>query len=77
LTIYQGAFTGVCSEKHVPTYMDNADKFKAKRVDFVICVAINDPYTMNEWAEKLQGKDTVSYPCLLALLSFFFHSLYS
>ncbi|KAK7332303.1 hypothetical protein VNO80_29053 [Phaseolus coccineus] len=56
-----GAFTGVCSEEHVPTYMDNADKFKAKGIDFVICVAINDPYTMNEWAEKLQGKDTIEF----------------
>ncbi|XP_068496414.1 peroxiredoxin-2F, mitochondrial-like isoform X3 [Phaseolus vulgaris] len=56
-----GAFTGVCSEEHVPTYMDNADKFKAKGIDFVICVGINDPYTMNEWAEKLQGKDTIEF----------------
>ncbi|XP_068496413.1 peroxiredoxin-2F, mitochondrial-like isoform X2 [Phaseolus vulgaris] len=52
---------GVCSEEHVPTYMDNADKFKAKGIDFVICVGINDPYTMNEWAEKLQGKDTIEF----------------
>ncbi|TKY72131.1 Peroxiredoxin-2F [Spatholobus suberectus] len=56
-----GAFTGVCSEEHVPTYMDNIDKFKAKGVDAVICVAINDPYTMNEWAVKLQGKDAIQF----------------
>ncbi|XP_022643002.1 peroxiredoxin-2F, mitochondrial isoform X3 [Vigna radiata var. radiata] len=59
--VLEGAFTGVCSEEHVPTYMDNADKFKAKGIDFVICVAINDPYTMNEWAEKLQGNDTIEF----------------
>ncbi|KHN33049.1 Peroxiredoxin-2F, mitochondrial [Glycine soja] len=51
------AFTGVCSEEHVPTYMDNIDKFKAKGIHAVIRVSINDPFTMNEWAEKLQGKD--------------------
>ena len=68
LTISQGAFTGVCSEEHVPTYMENIDKFKAKGIDSVICVAINDPYTMNAWAEKLQAKDAVSYPVFLALL---------
>ncbi|KAL2341258.1 hypothetical protein Fmac_009198 [Flemingia macrophylla] len=49
--IFKGAFTGVCSEEHVPTYTDNVEKFKAKRVHAVICVSINDPYTMNEWAE--------------------------
>ena len=68
MAISQDAFTGVCSEEHVPTYMDNIDKFKAKGIDTVICVSINDPYAMNEWAEKLQGKDAVGYPCLLALL---------
>ncbi|KAH1102521.1 hypothetical protein GYH30_036862 [Glycine max] len=52
---------GVCSEEHVPTYMENIDKFKAKGIDTVICVSINDPYAMNEWAEKLQGKDAIEF----------------
>lgn len=65
LVISQGAYTGVCSNKHVPPYKENIDKFKAKGIDSVICVAINDPYTMNAWAEKLQAKEAVSYPCLL------------
>ncbi|KAG4384066.1 hypothetical protein GLYMA_13G206900v4 [Glycine max] len=56
-----GAFTGVCSEEHVPTYMENIDKFKAKGIDTVICVSINDPYVMNEWAEKLQCKDAIEF----------------
>ncbi|KAG4945888.1 hypothetical protein JHK87_041895 [Glycine soja] len=38
-----GAFTGVCSEERVPTYMDNNDKFKAKGIHAVIRVSINDP----------------------------------
>jgi len=65
LVISQGAYTGVCSNKHVPSYKENIDKFKAKGIDSVICVAINDPYTMNAWAEKLQANEAVSYPCLL------------
>ncbi|XP_019070629.1 peroxiredoxin-2F, mitochondrial isoform X1 [Solanum lycopersicum] len=52
-----GAYTGVCSMQHVPSYKNNIDKFKAKGIDSVICVAVNDPYTMNGWAEKLQAKD--------------------
>lgn len=62
----QGAYTGVCSSKHVPPYKDNIEKFKAKGIDSVVCVAINDPYTMHAWAEKLQAKDAVSYTSLLA-----------
>ncbi|GMP56546.1 hypothetical protein CsSME_00020985 [Camellia sinensis var. sinensis] len=57
-----GAFTGVCSAQHVPSYKKNIDKFKGKGIDHVICVAVNDPYTMNGWAEKIEAKDAVSYP---------------
>ncbi|KAI4317770.1 hypothetical protein L6164_025613 [Bauhinia variegata] len=56
-----GAYTGVCSYKHVPTYNDNIDKFKAKGIDSVICVSINDPYVMNAWAEKLEAKDAIEF----------------
>lgn len=60
-SLYQGAYTGVCSAQHVPSYMKNIDKFKAKGIDSVVCVAVNDPYTMTAWAEKLQAKDAVSF----------------
>ncbi|KAL3348208.1 hypothetical protein AABB24_021725 [Solanum stoloniferum] len=56
-----GAYTGVCSMQHVPSYKNNIDKFKAKGIDSVICVAVNDPYTMNGWAEKLQAKDAIEF----------------
>lgn len=56
-----GAYTGVCSSKHVPPYKDNIEKFKAKGVDSVICVSVNDPYTVNAWAEKLQAKDAIEF----------------
>ncbi|KAI7750486.1 hypothetical protein M8C21_028957 [Ambrosia artemisiifolia] len=56
-----GAFTGVCTSQHVPSYKKNIDKFKAKGVDSVICVSVNDPYTMNGWAEKLEAKDVIEF----------------
>ncbi|KAJ3694062.1 hypothetical protein LUZ60_009542 [Juncus effusus] len=56
-----GAYTGVCSTQHVPSYKKNMDKFKAKGINSVICVAVNDPYTMNGWAEKLQAKDDIEF----------------
>ena len=48
-----GAFTGVCHNAHVPSYSKNVAAFKAKGVDSVICVSVNDPYTMNAWKKTL------------------------
>ncbi|KAK4776817.1 hypothetical protein SAY86_005505 [Trapa natans] len=56
-----GAYTGVCSQQHVPSYKNNIDKFKTKGIDSVICVAVNDPYVLNGWAEKLQAKDAIEF----------------
>ena len=66
--LLQGAYTGVCSQAHVPSYKNNIDKLKAKGIDSVICVAVNDPYVLNGWAEKLEAKDAVSnYPLIFIL----------
>uniref|UniRef100_A0A2N9HGD4 Glutaredoxin-dependent peroxiredoxin n=1 Tax=Fagus sylvatica TaxID=28930 RepID=A0A2N9HGD4_FAGSY len=56
-----GAYTGVCSQQHVPSYKNNIDKFKAEKIDSVICVAVNDPYVLNAWAEKLEAKDAIEF----------------
>lgn len=44
----------------MPSYKNNIEKFKAKGIDSVICVSVNDPYVLNGWAEKLQAKEAVS-----------------
>ena len=46
-----GAFTGVCSTSHVPSFMRTRDKFAAKGVDEVICVSVNDPFVMKAWSD--------------------------
>ena len=51
-----GAFTPTCSMKHLPGYLQNADALKAKGVDAVVCMAVNDPFVMGAWA-KDQGVD--------------------
>jgi len=53
-----GAFTPTCSAKHVPSYLANLDKLKAKGVSEVWCVAVNDGYVMQAWGrqEKATGK---------------------
>ncbi|CAO2841566.1 unnamed protein product [Amaranthus hypochondriacus] len=56
-----GAFTGVCSAQHVPSYKSNIDKFKAKGIESVVCVSVNDPYVMHGWAEKLEAKEAIEF----------------
>ena len=53
-----GAFTPTCSAKHVPSYLQNLDKLKAKGIDEVWCFAVNDPFVMGAWArdQKASGK---------------------
>jgi len=53
-----GAYTPTCSAQHVPGYLKNLDALKAKGVDEVWCVAVNDAFVMAAWGkdEKAIGK---------------------
>ncbi len=53
-----GAFTPTCSSKHVPGYLANLDKLKAKKIDEVWCIAVNDGFVMAAWGrdQKAIGK---------------------
>tara|TARA_B100000683_G_scaffold56386_1_gene54085 strand:- start:146 stop:631 length:486 start_codon:yes stop_codon:yes gene_type:complete len=46
-----GAFTSTCSKIHLPGFVLNADKIKAKGIKNIFCISANDPYVMNAWGE--------------------------
>ena len=47
-----GAYTGVCTTAHVPSFIRTKDKLAAKGVDEIICVSVNDPFVMKAWGES-------------------------
>ena len=53
-----GAYTGTCSTAHVPSFMITFDDFKAKGVDEIICVSVNDPFVMQAWGENTRATET-------------------
>lgn len=54
-----GAFTPTCSAKHLPGFVEQADAIKAKGVDTIVCLAVNDPFVMKAWGEHGGVGDTV------------------
>jgi glutaredoxin/glutathione-dependent peroxiredoxin len=54
-----GAYTPTCSAKHVPGYIALADKFKAKGVDEIWCISVNDAFVMGAWGRDQKATGTV------------------
>ena len=47
-----GAYTSVCSAKHLPGYINMYDEYKKKGIDKIICISVNDPFVMNAWGKE-------------------------
>ncbi len=54
-----GAYTSVCSAKHLPGYINLYQQFKDKGIDYIICVSVNDPFVMNAWGKENKVGDKI------------------
>ena len=54
-----GAFTPGCSKTHCPSFVAGADQLRAKGVDSVVCMAVNDAYVMHAWGESQKVGDKI------------------
>jgi peroxiredoxin len=54
-----GAFTPTCSAAHLPGFVANADKIKAKGVDSVVCLSVNDAFVMSAWGEDKNAEELI------------------
>ncbi|MFM2320805.1 MAG: hypothetical protein RLZZ215_3426 [Pseudomonadota bacterium] len=52
-----GAFTPTCSAAHLPGYVVHADDFKAKGVDMIACLSVNDAFVMQAWGEAQNAEN--------------------
>ena len=54
-----GAYTSVCSAKHLPGYIKNSEKYKEKGIDQIICMSVNDPFVMSAWGKENNVGDKI------------------
>ena len=54
-----GAYTSVCSAKHLPSYINMYQQYKDKGIDHIICVSVNDPFVMNAWGKENSVGDKI------------------
>ena len=54
-----GAYTSVCSAKHLPGYLNMYQLFKDKGIDQIMCISVNDPFVMNAWGKENNVGDKI------------------
>lgn len=56
-----GAFTPTCSNSHLPSFAESVDAFKAKGVDEVICLSVNDVFVLKAWAQHHKVEHKINF----------------
>ncbi|MEX2319487.1 MAG: peroxiredoxin [Bauldia sp.] len=56
-----GAFTSTCHNAHIPQFVTNAKEIKAKGIDRIVVLAVNDHHVMKIWGESLGGKGKIDF----------------
>ena len=54
-----GAYTSVCSAKHLPGYINMYQKYRDKGIDLIICISVNDPFVMSAWGKENNVGDKI------------------
>ena len=54
-----GAYTSVCSAKHLPGYVNMFEQYKEKGIDHIICISVNDPFVMSAWGKENNVGDKI------------------
>jgi peroxiredoxin len=54
-----GAFTRTCSQRHLPSYVNNTAALKARGIDTIACIAVNDQFVMNAWGKEHGAQNIV------------------
>ena len=54
-----GAYTSVCSARHLPGYVNTYQQYKDKRIDHIICMSVNDPFVMDAWGKENNVSDKI------------------
>lgn len=56
-----GAFTPTCHNNHLPGFLAHADALKAKGVNAIVCVSVNDVFVLKAWAQSTGADDTIEF----------------
>ncbi|MEO8082079.1 MAG: glutathione peroxidase [Caldimonas sp.] len=57
-----GAFTPTCSSTHLPRYNELAPVFRERGIDEIVCIAVNDPFVMEEWGKDQEAENVLLLP---------------
>lgn len=54
-----GCYTPTCSTQHLPSYLRNAEALKARGIEQIVCLAVNDPFVMAQWMKDHKADEQI------------------